>query len=252
MVSKDMARSHIIRKTWTVDQVFLKMLIVYHLKIQNKVLIETMNIIVCEVMIEDPVIFMPKEVCHSKIPSIVFSEYLSDRVLLIKCLNLLDSCSDTLHHYINDCVGALNKLKKYKNKNAVKDPYYDIKTHEEREIEYEVLTQKFIEILHKLVMLKTADEHVYDTKKPQNFYIKSPLTTTTTSLPPINPIDPYYNRVPVYYYPPYHAPYLYNQDYSFNELDFELPSENKQYKLKKRKGKNLEQVGKQNRTQMTC
>lgn len=40
--------------------------------------------------------------------------------------------------------------------------FYDIKTHEEREIEYERLNQYLNEILYQLVLLRHSDEMIYD------------------------------------------------------------------------------------------
>lgn len=40
--------------------------------------------------------------------------------------------------------------------------YYDIKTHEEREIEYERLNKQLNEILYQLVLLRHSDEMIYD------------------------------------------------------------------------------------------
>lgn len=43
--------------------------------------------------------------------------------------------------------------------------FYDIKTHEEREIEYERLNQQLNEILYHLVLLRHSDEMIYDDKE---------------------------------------------------------------------------------------
>uniref|UniRef100_A0A336LKY1 CSON013659 protein n=1 Tax=Culicoides sonorensis TaxID=179676 RepID=A0A336LKY1_CULSO len=70
-------------------------------------------------------------------------------------------CSNILKQYIDSCVGGLENELKY-NDYIASDNYYDIWTHEEREIQYEILSQKFIETLHELVKLKSADRSIYD------------------------------------------------------------------------------------------
>lgn len=134
---------------------------------------------------------------------------------------------------------ALDTLKRYKDKHSSHTPYYDIRTHEEREIEYELLTQQFIEILERLVKLKSDDEDVFDNDRNEKFYKYNPSHKMTPPVELVKPLVTSTNR-PISYSPlyPHHQNHLrpntFYHDDQTNELNYEFRRP-KYYKLKGRK-----------------